>query len=173
MSETKLLTNRQSKFVQEYMVDFNATRAAVRAGYSKKAARQVSSRLLTFANIQAEIRRLRGAQQQRFQVSRDEMLHRLMDCVRFDPSCEFELDDRGMLRIRRDSDLRFLKYARISISKTEHGESISICFPYHLDAIKLVCKMLGYDEDSSDDSGSKETVLGRVREIMGRRSAQT
>jgi phage terminase small subunit len=51
----KKLNDRQRLFVAEYLKDFNATRSAIAAGYSPKAARAVSSRLLTNANIKAEI----------------------------------------------------------------------------------------------------------------------
>ena len=40
------LTDKQRRFVQEYLVDLNATQAAIRAGYSKGTAQQQSSRLL-------------------------------------------------------------------------------------------------------------------------------
>ncbi len=41
------LTDKQTRFVQEYLVDVNATQAAIRAGYSKKTAQEQSSRLLS------------------------------------------------------------------------------------------------------------------------------
>jgi hypothetical protein len=41
------LTPQQELFIQEYLVDFNGTQAAIRAGYSEKTARQQASRLLT------------------------------------------------------------------------------------------------------------------------------
>jgi len=49
------LSNKQKIFVTEYLKTWNATGAAVAAGYSPKTARQQGSRLLSNANIQAEI----------------------------------------------------------------------------------------------------------------------
>lgn len=49
------LTPRQERFVQEYLVDLNATQAAIRAGYSKRTAKQQGSRLLTNVDIQAAL----------------------------------------------------------------------------------------------------------------------
>jgi hypothetical protein len=40
------LTNRQRKFVDEYLIDLNATQAAIRAGYSKKTADRIGPELL-------------------------------------------------------------------------------------------------------------------------------
>lgn len=43
---TRKLTPKQERFVEEYMVDFNATQAAIRAGYSKKTASRIGPELL-------------------------------------------------------------------------------------------------------------------------------
>jgi len=45
------MNNRQNRFIEEYLVDFNATQAAIRAGYSYKTARQIGSKLLTKVDI--------------------------------------------------------------------------------------------------------------------------
>lgn len=49
-------TAKEEKFSYEYCIDLNATKAAIRAGYSSKTARAISSRLLTKANIQMLIK---------------------------------------------------------------------------------------------------------------------
>lgn len=45
------LTPKQQRFVEEYLVDLNATQAAIRAGYSARTAAVQASRLLTNVNI--------------------------------------------------------------------------------------------------------------------------
>lgn len=45
------LTPRQARFVQEYLIDLNATQAAIRSGYSKHTAKQQGARLLTNADV--------------------------------------------------------------------------------------------------------------------------
>lgn len=49
------LTDKQEIFAKEYIVDLNATQAAIRAGYSENTAKQQGSRLLTNADIRAYI----------------------------------------------------------------------------------------------------------------------
>ena len=49
------LNRKQERFVDEFMEDFNATKAAIRAGYSAKSARVQGHRMITNANIAAEI----------------------------------------------------------------------------------------------------------------------
>jgi phage terminase small subunit len=51
------LSPKRAAFVREYLVDLNATQAAIRAGYSPKSARVTGTRLLTDAAIQAEVQR--------------------------------------------------------------------------------------------------------------------
>ena len=49
------LTNKQRKFVNEYLRDFNATQAALRSGYSEKTAYAIGSRLLKNVEVAAAI----------------------------------------------------------------------------------------------------------------------
>lgn len=56
-----VLTPKQRKFVDEYMVDMNGAAAAVRCGYSKKTSRSIACELLTKPDIQAELE-IRGAE---------------------------------------------------------------------------------------------------------------
>ena len=51
------LTKKQKRFVQEYLIDLNATAAARRAGYSEKTARCIGNENLTKPAIKAEIDR--------------------------------------------------------------------------------------------------------------------
>lgn len=50
------MNNRQKIFVTEYLIDFNATQAAIRAGYSEKTARSQGQRLLTNVDIKNAIK---------------------------------------------------------------------------------------------------------------------
>lgn len=46
------LNDKQKRFCEEFLVDLNATQAAIRAGYSKKTAKEQASRLLTNVNVE-------------------------------------------------------------------------------------------------------------------------
>lgn len=65
------LTNRQKRFVQEYLLDLNATQAAIRAGYSENTAQEQSSRLLSNVMIKAGIARMRKEAENRTKVRLD------------------------------------------------------------------------------------------------------
>lgn len=50
------MNEKQKRFCEEYIIDHNATQAAIRAGYSEKTAKQIGSRLLTYVDVQEHIR---------------------------------------------------------------------------------------------------------------------
>ena len=71
------LNARQSLFVNEYLVDMNATNAAVRAGYSPKTAKSQASRLLTIVNVKAEIQMRQNDDENRLKIDREMVLAKL------------------------------------------------------------------------------------------------
>lgn len=84
------LTDKQLRFVDEYLVDLNATQAAKRAGYSEKTARQQGQRLLTNVDIQAAIQEARAQQQERTQITADAVLREYAKIAFFDPRKLFQ-----------------------------------------------------------------------------------
>jgi phage terminase small subunit len=73
------LTARQQRFVQEYVLDLNATQAALRAGYSKKRARQEGSRLLSRPEVQAALLDAQRTRAARLELEAESVLRRLME----------------------------------------------------------------------------------------------
>ncbi len=71
------LTAKQKLFVQEYLVDLNATQAAIRAGYSQKRAGELGYQLLQKTTIQEAINQALAARQKRTQVSQDYVIDKL------------------------------------------------------------------------------------------------
>lgn len=71
---TQLLTDKQQRFVDEYLVDLNATQAAIRAGYSAETSRQIGAENLSKPYIQAAISIARQAQQDRTAITADMVL---------------------------------------------------------------------------------------------------
>lgn len=71
------LKAKQEKFCNEYLVDLNATQAAIRAGYSAKTARNVGCENLTKPYISARIAELQAESQKKHGVSRESILREL------------------------------------------------------------------------------------------------
>lgn len=71
--ETKL-TDKQKKFCEEYIVDLNATQAAIRAGYSEKTANRIGTENLSKLVIQQYLSLLKGKREERTQITADRVL---------------------------------------------------------------------------------------------------
>lgn len=78
------LTDRQARFVDEYLVDLNATQAAIRAGYSERTANEQASRLLANVNVQALVQDRSKAREARTQINADYVLQRLVQIDQLD-----------------------------------------------------------------------------------------
>jgi phage terminase small subunit len=68
------LTPKQRRFVDEYLVDLNATQAAIRAGYSEKTARQIADQNLSKLYIKSAIESRMKDREQRIEITQDKVL---------------------------------------------------------------------------------------------------
>ena len=73
----KKLTAKQSRFVEEYLIDMNATQAAIKAGYSKKTAKSQGQRLLTNVDIASAIKKVQDKISAKLDITREELLNDL------------------------------------------------------------------------------------------------
>lgn len=64
-----MLTPKQAAFVREYMIDLNATQAAIRAGYSEKTANRIGAENLSKPVIQEAIQQLHKAAEEKCAVT--------------------------------------------------------------------------------------------------------
>jgi phage terminase small subunit len=72
-----MLTPKQTRFVEEYLVDLNGKQAAIRAGYSPKTAEVQASRLLRNAKVQAALESAIQARSKRTELSSDRVVEEL------------------------------------------------------------------------------------------------
>lgn len=73
------LTDKQQAFVNEYLIDLNATQAAIRAGYSPKTAQEQSSRLLSNVMVAKAIEEAKKAREARTEVTQDWVIHEMVE----------------------------------------------------------------------------------------------
>lgn len=78
------LTAKQQRFVIEYMLDLNATQAAIRAGYAAKGAKDQAYQLMQRPEIAAAIKEAMEARNQRTKVDADYVLNRLTEIDQMD-----------------------------------------------------------------------------------------
>lgn len=73
------LTAMRERFVDEYLVDLNATQAAIRAGYSPKTAYSMGQRLLKDVEVQAAIQEARARREKRTEITQDRVVQEIAD----------------------------------------------------------------------------------------------
>nr|WP_309504302.1 terminase small subunit [uncultured Roseovarius sp.] len=71
------LTAKQGRFVAEYLIDLNATQAAIRAGYSEKTAYSMGQRLLKKVEVAEAIQKAKAKRSQRTEITQDKVVAEL------------------------------------------------------------------------------------------------
>lgn len=97
---TSQLPDQKIRFCDEYLVDFNGTRAAIAAGYSKKTAAQQASRLLSNVNIQAYLQKKKDKISTKLEISAERTLLEIARVAFSDPRNMF--DEDGNLKNIKD-----------------------------------------------------------------------
>ena len=90
------LTAKQERFVEEYLIDLNATRAAIRAGYSERTAAAVGHENLRKPKIADAIAGAKEGRSERTKIDADWVLSRLADEAEADLADLY--DEDGALR---------------------------------------------------------------------------
>jgi phage terminase small subunit len=94
------LTKKQELFVKEYLVDLNATQAAIRAGYSEKTAQEIGSQNLSKLIISEAIQTAMDKRAKRVDVNADYVLNTIVETIeRCKQEIEPIFEGRGENRI--------------------------------------------------------------------------
>lgn len=80
------MTPKQEAFVREYLIDLNATQAALRAGYSERTARQIAAENLRRPEIAAAIQKAMKDRGDRTKVTADRVLMEIERLAMLDPA---------------------------------------------------------------------------------------
>lgn len=87
-----MLREKQQRFVDAYMLDPNATKAAIAAGYSPKSAESKASKLMARDDIKEAIKEARKGRSQRVEVNADDVLRTLLRLLNSDIGEAFRED---------------------------------------------------------------------------------
>lgn len=146
------LTPKQQRFIEEYLLDVNATKAAIRAGYSTKTAEVIGAQLLKKTYVSAAIARAIEERSARTNITQDRVLYELMLVAGSDLD-HYAIDDEGNVTLT-DLAPRGAKRAIASITRRvtkkvgKDGEEevtrqTEVKFWSKTDALDMVCKHVG------------------------------
>lgn len=174
------LNPQQLLFIKEYLIDSNATRAAVAAGYSPRTATQQASRLLTLVNVRDAIEAAQLEQTKHIEkraakklITKERVLERLAQ-IGFANLRDFvTISERGTVKLMPTSTRkRQQDYAikKISQSSTQHGGSDSLELHDPVRALELISRMCGWITDKHEVSGKDGAPLTvTVKIVDGKR----
>jgi phage terminase small subunit len=137
------LPDRQQRFVDEYLLDLNATRAAIRAGYSPKTAAQYGHQLLQKTSVRAAIARATAARSERTRIGADAVVQELARLGFSDLGMFLAFDETGVTLKSSDRvDTRCLKKLK---EKRDEDGAATIQLEVHdkVAALKLLGEHLG------------------------------
>lgn len=151
------LNKKQERFCDEYLIDLNGAQAAIRAGYSKKTARTIASRLLTNVNVEAYIQKRRCELKKSLEISQENVLRETARIAFSDLRNIMSWKGENVY-LKDSSELSEDDAAIISeVTKTiiKDGCSIKIKTYDKLNALEKLCKNL--DLFKADSTG-KSTI---------------
>ena len=139
------LSLKQERFCEEYLIDANATQAAIRAGYSSKTAQEQGARLLVNATLQARIQQLRRVQTDRTGVTADAVVEELAAIAFGSIDGIVEISDGEVSITATDKLTQRQKGTIQSIRKNKDG--VSIVFHSKVTALSELAKIFGLVSD--------------------------
>ena len=119
------LAGKQQRFVEEFLVDLNGAQAAIRAGYSRRTAKEQASRLLTKVNVQAALAAAQAARAQRVELTQDTVLRELALLAQSDVT-HYVIDDHGNVALREGAPAGAMRAVASLKKKIIHTETAVI-----------------------------------------------
>lgn len=153
------LTPKQQRFVEEYLIDLNATQAAIRAGYSEKTAKSIGQENLTKPDIQKAIEEAQNKRQEQTQIDAAYVLKRLVEIDQMDVLDI--MDDDGNVKPLRDWPKIWRQYiSNIETISMDDGEGWlkKIKWPDKVKNLELLGRhvSVGAFKDKVEHSGKLE-----------------
>ena len=166
MSKSGKLNRRQEQFCREYLIDLNATQAAIRAGYSPKTAGIIAQQLFIKTYIQQRIAELMAEREKATQLSGEKAVRELADRVFFDPGAIY--DDNGEMKPFHKWPLACRRMVKsFDLIQTEDGERITkIRWNDSGKYMELLCRHFGLLKDRVEVSANDVTLRGLIEMAM-------
>lgn len=165
------INRKQQLFAKEYIIDFNVTRAAARAGYSEKTAHAIGHKLLKIAEIQKEIELQLAERSKRTEVTADRVLLEIARLAFNDPRKAFNKNN-ALLDIHDWPDevaaaISSIKVQEVKVDGVVIGETKEVKFWDKGKQLELAGKHLGMFEkaqakDSEEEAAPVQIIFNTI-----------
>ena len=160
----KKLTPKQQRFVDEYLVDLNATQAAIRAGYSKKTAYRIGASLTQKSSVSIAIQKALARREKRTEITSDMVVRELARIAFSDTRKLFNEDGSMKLPHEMDDDTAAALAGVDTFEESDKGAIIGYTRKVKrwdkTRALELLGKHLGMFTDKLKLDGSLDVNLG-------------
>lgn len=161
------LTKKQQRFVDEYLIDLNATQVAIRAGYSVKTARDMGCENLTKPNIQQAIAKEMAERSKRTGVNQDRVVLELARIAFVNINDVVDTDTGEILSNASKDDLACIESVKFKQSDNQYGGSIEreVKFSSKLKALEKLGQHLGMWNDKIDVNVAIPVVISGENDL--------
>ena len=159
------MTKKQKRSVEEYLIDLNATQAAIRAGYSPDTAKSIGSENLTKPDIQARIAKAMAERSRRTGVNADRVIMELAKIAFVNASDVIDADTATVKADALPEDTAAIQSVKVK-TFGEDGLEREVKMADKLKALELLGKHLGMFKDKVELSGSLETEKTKLDDLL-------
>ena len=160
------MTQKQKRFIEEYLIDLNATQAAIRAGYSPDTAKAIGSENLTKPDIRAQIDRAMAERSKRTGVNAERVVQELAKIAFVNAA---EVIDPKTATVKEDAlpeDTAAIQSVKVK-TFGEDGLEREIKMADKLKALELLGKHLGMFKARIELSGGLDTEKSKLDDLIG------
>ena len=152
------MKKKQKKFVEEYLIDLNATQAAIRAGYSPDTAGSIGSENLKKPEIRVRIEKAMAERSKRTGINQDRIIEELAKIALLNPKNLINFEEATVKEEATEEDLAAISSIRVKCFPTKDGEGIEreVKMYDKAKALELLGRHLGMFKDKVEVSGLEE-----------------
>ena len=161
------ITKKQKRFCEEYLIDLNATQAAIRAGYSPDTAGAIGAENLTKPEIQKHIARAMAERSRRTGVTADRVVMELAKVAFVNAGDVIDADDATLNPDATPEDLAAIQSVKVK-TFGDDGVEREIRLADKLKALELLGRHLGLFDDrlrveGKLDTGKLDSILAQLK----------
>ena len=161
------MTKKQKRFCEEYLIDLNATQAAIRAGYSPETAYSIGQENLKKPELHTRISRAMAERSKRTGINADRVLTELAKIAFVNAADVIDASDATFREDAAPEDLAAIQSVKVK-TFGEDGLEREIKMADKLKALELLGKHLGMFEDrlkvaAKVDTGKLDGILAQLR----------
>ncbi len=162
------LTGKQQQFVDEYLIDLNATQAAIRAGYSTKNADKIGSELLGKTRVAEAISEKMAERSKRTGVNQDRVVLELAKIAFVNAADVIDPESATIKDGATHDDTAAIQSVKVKVIPGKQGKGVEreIRMADKLKALELLGKHLGMFKDKMEISGGLDLEKSKLDDLI-------